>query len=205
MLHQPLWRTCVEQLEKARGGMRLIALGNSAMPMLPGCWEQRVVRGQRGLHDCYLKIANGLDGLAPDDTVYLLEHDVLYPDGYFSRECGPDASFLYHQPVFRQNQHGFFPHTRGMLTSCVRSTAGQLTACFQKRLVWLRNHVRITWDEPGGMGEVAPMVLDQCPDNKPVVDIRHGHNLTGHREAETYMDSIPYWGSHAALWSKYEL
>ena len=45
----------------------------------------------------------------------------------------------------------------------------------------------------------------QWYDNQlPIVDIRHGANLTGHRDNATYHQDIPHWGPVSGLWAQLE-
>jgi hypothetical protein len=229
-LHPPLWRKCIGQLDAAIIDAaesepcppEVIALGNRHMPELPGWWQQHEVHGVHGLHDCYTKIVRGLM-LAQHNTIFLAEHDVLYPVGYFDHSPRAGA-FDYCRSVFRQNVHGFFPwwcnRHRPTLTSCVSASRALLCEEFAARLAWVSASDkypagrRIVVDEPGvywqewltdGQPIVARPEFYDLDEGSSIIDIRHGHNLTGMRESETYLDHLPYWGSHADLWRSYEL
>jgi len=206
----PFWRVCVAYLDRAlttslvEGDTpaEMLVYANEPIGWLPSWWQVRIVQGQRGLHDCYTKILAGLKR-ARHQTVYFLEHDVLYPENYFHHVAKPGA-FWYGSNLYRQNSHGFFRHRRGLTSVCV----AQRNLCklqFQGRLDMIARQERIVWDEPGGnQGDIAPMI-DLPPDRNPVIDIRHGHNLTGMREADQYRSEIRYWGKHQPLWDSYEL
>lgn len=206
-LHPPLWHRCIDVLERALCCARLdghtvqmLAVGSRPMPEVPEWWTQLEAHGQHGEHDCNVKIARGL-AEADYDTVYLLEHDVLYPEGYFGGPVRTDR-FDYCESVYRQNQHGFFPnHISKYLTSTCVSSRDLFAECYQWRIRLMESGGRITWSEPGRMGETAPVDTWTC--ERAVIDIRHGGNLTGMRDARHYLSYLPYWGDHEKLWRSY--
>ena len=162
-------------------------------------WQIIEARGDKGLHDCYVKIMAGLEA-AMGDVIYLTEHDVLYPLTYFDDELPDPNRFCYNTNIYRLNTHGFFWHGKPLTSQCVANKE-MLKDCYTMRLAWIFEGRRIVWDEPGGMDEIAPMYEYQ--NENPAIDIRHGGNLTGMRTAEKYDRDVYPWGSSDELWAKW--
>lgn len=191
-----IWKSfayCLDCAVSNAGDVEVICMSTEVIDV-PDYWDLKIWPMQEsGLTDCYQKIRRGLD-IALGDSVYLIEHDVLYPPTYFTGEPGLLAAdaFHYNDNGYTLNHHGFFPHWR-KLTSNIVAKRELLIEDFDLRLKWREDGVHITWDEPGGMGEVGKMYDWHCPE--PVIDVRHRANLTGYREGDTYLDHVPYWGS----------
>ena len=220
------WQTCIKQLmwsiaastDDEPAPPEVLIMCNEPIPWLPEHWQQHVVRGDRGLHDCYTKILAGLD-LARHEIVYLCEHDVLYPEGYF--EFTPNAkAFWFNHCTVRMNERGFFPHGSDITSACC-GLIEPLRASFAKRMEWISHDWRIVWDEPGavwpergspGDRGYSPAYCDVLPSafymsEFAVVDVRHGTNLTGYREARAggYVAELPYWGKASDWWEEFGL
>lgn len=197
-LKPSIFSACFNQLIKAAKDHQLIIVSSRPISGAPGdatqiLWSYK----EPGLRDCYEKIILGL-AHAEHQMVYLVEHDVLYPCGYFDQAPAPDQSvFWFNMHVFRLNWRGFFLWGSQLTSNCV-ARVDLLRKCYDERMGWLMAGERIVWDEPGRMGEVCPMA--NYGTIKPTIDIRHGTNLTGMREADgEYLDEITGWAP-AAEW-----
>jgi len=166
-------------------------------------WQNIIVIGDRGYHDCYVKILAALE-LCPYTQTFLVEHDVLYPAPYFDWPMPDDARlFWYNRNTWRLNKHGWFP-CPGQLTSNCCAHRDLLREQFAARLALVERGHRIVWDEPGrNPGDIAPMADWQC--SAPVVDVRWGGNLTGNRDAKLYYPKLPPWGEASEWTRKLEL
>jgi len=121
---------------------------------LPRPWVNVVATGERGLHDCYTKIIAALE-IAKHPQVFLLEHDVLYPDGYFDYVLDGETTFCYNLNVWTLNETGAW-HTPRWLTSNLAADRALLRRQFAARLDLLNRGERVQWDEPGrNPGDIA--------------------------------------------------
>lgn len=170
-------------------------------PAHPG-WENLTATGRRGLHDCYTKIVAGLERMT-QHWVYLVEHDVLYPDGFFAHVPPAGERYWYNTHVYRQTPLGFFSDPTWLTSNCVAER--ELLLCqFRGRLAMVERGERIVWDEPGrNLHDIAPMAAWRSA--LPTVDIRWGGNLTGMRTAAQYLQELAPYGRHADLWASYGL
>ena len=147
-------------------------------------WDRHV-----GDHrNVYEQILAGI-GAAAKPVIALAEHDVLYPPGYF--EALADAAgdgVCYNTNLWRLNAHGFFRTANTHLLSNCGGARGLLARRIRAKLGEARRRGIPDWAEPRGDAEFrAP---------HPTVDIRHGTNFTGGRNAPNgrYRQSIDYWG-----------
>jgi len=209
-----LWQVTLHHLNRAlchasEPGLappQVLAMVQGQTSLIPEWWAQHTVTGERGLHDCYMKIMAALE-MAEFPQVWLLEHDVLYPLSYFDYVLDTSVRcFWFDVNNWVQCEHGFFARNR-CLTSCCTARRDLLRDSFATKLGMISRGERITWDEPGGMQEVPDCPMVRRKGNQPVIDIRHGHNLTGQRYSgrEGYRDKLAPWGSHRELWESYGL
>jgi|GEM_PF-6005744 len=163
----------------------------------PAPWRNVLASDARGPYfDCYTKIVAGCS-VATHAQTYLVEHDVLYPDGYFGYVMPASRGFGYNRNTVRLSRRGYFRCPGQLTSNCVADRA-LLLAQFRARLDLLARGGRVVWDEPGrNAGDIAPM-LDWWS-AAPVVDVRWGGNLTGDREAARYLSDVAPWGK-AAEW-----
>jgi len=145
----------------------------------------------------YGNILAGIDA-AKTKFVFLVEHDVLYPEGYFDVKDSPKLS--YSKDVIYLSEKGF---SKRRLSSGPLSTfAGDKTILKEAIQAKLAKGEKLKFAEPGIDDEFAELVtfrnVKGC-----IIDIRHGGNFTGDRKAKKYLDKVPYWGSFDALRFKY--
>ncbi len=189
----------ISMMEAARveDEMRIQMWSNETItyPLLASWVTEHIHQGPRGLRDCYEKIYKGLENTYAD-VVFLLEHDVLYPEDYFEFTPPTMDAFYFNRNIWRVNHAGYFD--KGVqLTSNVCASRELLLKCYEVRMKWQDEGIRITWDEPGGMKEVAQMREWRAPN--PTLDVRHSSNLTGYRTSPAYSDTLFPWGDHALL------
>lgn len=134
----------------------------------------------------YNQILAGLE-IAKHDDIYLAEHDVLYPVDHFDLEAIPDT-FTYNSNVYHFNKHGFFEAPKCNFLSTLVAKKEVLRVGIESKLEELETTGKLLWAEPGNESNVK-----RIEGKSPIVDIRHGRNLTGLRESETYLSSIDYW------------
>ena len=199
-LPRQLGQACFDRLLVAAEGAPVIAV----VPWDFEGWDIRdadpcvpVFGVTRGTCDIYTKIMSGLLYVLPwGATVGLAEHDVLYPPGYGSQTL-EDVDFSYPASIWCANESGFFLRP-GRVTSCCIADVGALKASILMRLQHIENGGRIKWSEPGTMGEGT--ITTRTGGHQPI-DIRHGGNLTGTRNAAEYVQRVPWVGNHADLWA----
>ena len=121
--------------------------------------------------------------------VALAEHDVLYPRAYHEALAeAARAGVCYNTNAWRLNQRGFFRTRNTRLLSNCGGPREELARRIRAKLAEARRAGIPEWAEPDSDVEFgAP---------HPTVDIRHGSNFTGGRNAPNgrYRQSIDYWG-----------
>lgn len=125
------------------------------------------------------------------DTVFIGEHDVLYPEGYFDyRAAAGDVTYaaraLYLLP------DGWAKRGSPALSSCAGNRDALIEA-FDEILLQHCTRGKVSRVEPKATGL---RIGAEC-----TVDIRHGANYTGLRTAKCYLDD-KYWGNAAEWWRK---
>lgn len=143
----------------------------------------------------------GIEAILEEDTeavVFLAEHDVLYPKGYF------DLNIEDEQIIFK-NMNWFFATSRGYLpgNSFIHSQTIAKAKLFKycigetpyiENSLWFKN-------ENSGIYR-----LEKINYESPSLDIRWGKNYTGDRgigkESSQFLQEVPYWGSHADIFKE---
>ena len=193
-----LQRFCLEALGSAvsQAGAELVCVTWEPVPA-PGA--RQIVWPHRVANHCnvYQQILAGI-ALARGQVVSLVEHDVLYPPGYFEAiaEAGTDG-LCYNTNVWRLNRHGFFRADGSHLLSNCGGRCGAVARAIRSKLAEARSGGFPEWAEPEADLEfTAP---------RPVIDVRHGSNFTGDRRPRNgrYRTRIDYWGGcerYTKLW-----
>jgi len=206
-LSEPPYRRCFHVLDAAvsysarteMSAPECIAV-TSAPQNLPGYWRNIVATGERGHHDCAVKIIAGCEA-ARHTTVFLVEHDVLYPCGHFDVAPTTADAFYYCPNVWTVSPDSAWPTPDRYLTSTVCADRALMLRQFEARRRLLESGGRIVWDEPGrNDGDIAEPRWLKRSDGTPVVDVRFGGNLTGMRHGGTGHTGIPGWGDSRALY-----
>ena len=156
----------------------------------------------RGLHDCYVKIVAALQAARHAQT-FLVEHDVLYPVGYFDFVPPRDRNWHYNVNVWRQNRRGYFPCGSPLTSQCC-ADRDALLDLFEKRIELIECGGRVVWDEPGrNPGDTGDMIMWESV--LPAVDIRWGGNLTGPRDGANPIQQLQGWLDNDKAWDVYGL
>ena len=160
---------------------------------------------QPGHLDRWTRILAGLANLEPEQQIALIEHDVLYPPGYAHQDRTIMPGTVSYAHAVRLCRDGWAMASE--LSSTAVGLAADLQAIATLRIAAGVRGRRIKWDEPGkNPGDPCQRILEGCPSPgcdpwTPVVDVRHGSNMTGDR-APTHFGSMPYWGTAAQQWIK---
>lgn len=124
----------------------------------------------------------GLAGMAPDDVVYLAEHDVLYAPSYFYSEPPDDKTLLKNGNLYFLTRRGYIGPFNDWIHSQTIGSASLLLHCLHEDF----------GDLPFKTQRGYQLKLFNSQD--PSLDVRHGKNWTGDRQAASYLPSVPYWG-----------
>ena len=154
------------------------------------------VMNQRG-HYSSLAIMTKLHAAllaAEYENCFIIEHDVLYPPGYFDRDPG-ELSY---------SRNGFFLTPEGFIerqSPPLSTLAGNRDRLLEGVEGLLREHFtrgKVKWME-FGLHEPGGCTFREY--SIPFIDIRHGTNHTGKREGRT-IEALPHWGHYLKLWDK---
>lgn len=194
---EPLLRHCFDQLSAIKQGGELIVVAQQPAAIFEQADHLTIVGSQPRSHlSMYRQILGGLE-TARHDRVFLVEHDVLYPEGYFAYRPPHREAFWYNENAYRMNNEGFFKADYLMTSNCC-GDRDDLHRAIEQRIRAIEAGGRMTWAEPG-VGGHDSFTAYRWQNRYPTIDVRHGANFTGDRAAPVYLGSIPYWGNHAAL------
>lgn len=183
----------------------VIVLANAEIPVLPGWRLDTNTCGKPGLTDCWDKIRRGAE-MARHETVYLCEHDVLYPTTYFSTPPPiTPHGYWYNHHLWCLDARGFYRSHANWgrrVTSNMVCHRDLLRRTATDRCEFLAKAGRLQWDEPGMMNRANGYPYDEPPMHRymtidPVVDIRLPGCLTGKRDAFNgeYLPILAPWGA----------
>ena len=159
----------------------------------------------RSRHSMFKQIYAGLVAaykVYRPDYVWMCEHDMLYPTGYFAFGP-PDPNVFYYaaNQVFML-EDGYASKAFPTLSGCVADFRLML-AHMALRLY----RTEVLGKPKGGWTNSEPAVSkgDEMAswgwysNARPVVDIRHGGNLSNISQETVEAQTIPYWGDHDKL------
>ncbi len=194
---RPVLTTCFEKLRRHGEDRELVVVSQQPNEMYSRADRLEIVgTGELSYQGLYSQALTGVE-LARCDTVFLVEDDVLYPEGYFDFVPANRFRFHYNTHLFIMNHHGFMATDHAFTSNCCGDR--ELTAhAIRQRLRVLRAGREIEWAEPG-VGGHDDFTFERRESRFPVVDVRHGANLTGNRVSDEYLDRIDYWGEHRRL------
>lgn len=140
----------------------------------------------------YKQILAGIK-IASHDFIILAEHDVLYPLTYY-HECmrlSDSNKLCYNRHVYHMTNRGYFKADQYNLLSNLSTNKILLTRGIGEKIREIAKNGDVGIAEPGNSDNIHTFNT-----TLPVVDIRHGRNLTGMREPpdKQYLATIPYWG-----------
>lgn len=119
-------------------------------------------------------------------TVWIAEHDVIYPEGYFGAKLDAGARLTYANAgdVVYLTRKGF--RARGLENAPFSTLAGSAKA-IREALVAKLTLPKIRWVEPGMDDGFAAMMTHRQA-GPSIIDIRYGGNVSGHREGTGPME-----------------
>jgi len=192
---------CRNQLRRRAGNIPIICI--SQEPMAFGEFPFCVGKIGRSSASIFMQIMSGAH-LAKNMNIpwlFLAEHDVLYPPGYFDYTPPGPGIVCYQRHVYNVNDRGFWRADRPLMSGlCCDSET--LEAAMRQRYENTRAGQRFSRSEPGTLLEDPyPMLTYHLA--RPMLDIRHGNNFTGGRASrDGYQSTLEYWGPHAELWRR---
>jgi hypothetical protein len=190
---EPLQRFCLEILAEsvaACGGDLVCVTWEPLYDGAPVTKNLVWPRHELAHQNMYEQILAGISE-ARGETIALAEHDVLYPKSYCADMAEAGATGLcYNNSIWCLNEHGFFRAAGCHFLSNCCGPRDVVAAGIEGKLAEIRHRGRVDWAEPPGDSEVSLI--------HPTVDVRHGRNFTGRREAAEYQSRIEYWGEASA-------
>ncbi len=187
-----LFQYCFRQLLVSSGEIPIIAVTHSS---ISGAFKN-IVTGDLpyNLSSILYQMKLGLEA-TDADVVFLAEHDVLYPPGYFDVEPRLETVVCYQTYIYSINKQYCWRHPPQKILSQV--------VCWRKWLLQCVNRNLHALKQPGHCvaAEFKPPHFDVIgfANSLPSVDIRHGHNFTKMACDGEYCYDIPYWGDHKSI------
>ena len=181
---------------------------------------QIVLPLERGPLTMFRQQLAGLDALETD-VVFFAEHDVLYPEAHFLFRPDTVESYAYNVHVWKVcAETGRALHYVCAQTSGLVADRHILLGHYRRRVAYVEEHgfTRRLGYEPGKPikhGGVDDIPRQMFATSKPLVDIRHRHNLTASRwtkeefrnqdytEGWTEADAVPHWGATAGRFREF--
>lgn len=194
---------CREQLLKVAGNIPIISVTHKEAKSFGR--NLKIGHYPHNHITLYFQIMLGMEASGAD-IVYLVEHDVLYPEEYFDWTPPDDDKFHYQINNYYITPKGFLLLGE-VSTSQLVCRRSWLMPNLWERTIAASEGRYIAATEPGKMEPCDPSGrwrLDTFRGKYPAVDIRHGHNFTGMRgdENSKYLFNIPYWGDYYVLADK---
>ena len=186
----------------------LVYVGVDRPPTDPRArWIPKALDSRGAYHDCYSRVLKGLEA-AQCNKVFLVEHDNLYTREHFSEAPEPEEAVYHYQTnLWVANEFGYFSTRGRTVTAAVSAFKSDLLFHFDRSFKWVSDGLRIVWDEPGrswvddGIAFVASGEMVKWNASTPCLDIRYGGNLTGTRKGNKYIQTLPPFENHSALWT----
>jgi hypothetical protein len=195
------------QLVRASGGLPIVSV---TLAPVPGFGTNVTLPMARGRWTMFVQILTGLR-LLDTDVVFHVEHDVLYPPEHFAFSPPRDDRYYYNRNTWKVDaETGHAVHYLCDQVSGLCANRALLVAHYQKRVERFREEYDHGCGyEPGA--HRPPRGIDTVPIDRwwseaPLIDIRHGRNLTktrwsveGFRNKQTCLgwvesNGVPFWG-----------
>ena len=173
-----LWKTCYSQLRYAVkvSGAKLITVQN----------DMNAVRSHTAL---YNNILSGIKSVPSTSSIYLAEHDVLYPPFYFQRKA--EHPIEYNSNSYLLSKESYFDNPCKTLSNCRGQSDFLHDAILQKHEESTAGN--LVWAEP--YNDKAPNFRSHIP----TIDIRHSRNFTSGQSLKGQRQNIPQWRDSIAL------
>jgi hypothetical protein len=186
-----------ESIRRAAGDRELIVVAQKPDPLFCVADSVLVVGPKPRSHrSLYEQIRAGLLA-AHHPLVFLVEHDVLYPEDYFAFAPPETEAVWYNRHAYVMTGRGFFACPHPLLSNAC-GHRDRLRLAVEQRITVLAAGARLRWAELG-IGGCDSCTAGDRWSPRPTVDVRHGGNFTGPRDAPALLDRIPYWGAHHRL------
>jgi len=153
-----------------------------------------------GIADIFYRIQRGLEQATRFETVYLAEHDVLYPDEHFKhvskRGAGYNLNYTY------LSEYGYFQRHRGALSlSMLSGHANMIKEGCDFKLKELKDNVFNSYEPKKNM------IKGNFKSVEPCVDIRHDFNCSWRVDIrqDKFWNNIPntkIWKNADILWAE---
>jgi len=128
--------------------------------------------------------------------VYLVEHDILYPKGYFEFTPEDSHTFYYNDNNYIYTDEALFVRAMNPLSQVCCGRRAMISAMNYRIYKQEKMGIRVQYYEPG-KGSDFLIAVDYR--NLPTIDIRHKDNFTGRINASRHgerVDQIELWGNH---------
>jgi hypothetical protein len=145
-----------------------------------------------------LKLLYTAQDLGPYEYVFFLEHDVLYPEGYFEIEPFSE-DVLSNTNYIGLCEGGFQTGAENM--ECLHMLTMRLPAAIEHFTSCV--HTALLGVPPGFMIEPWDRKRKQRRSSEPVVHINHGNHFSVYHtyfSKKNMLETHPYWGSAASWW-----
>jgi len=182
----------VQLLTSSGYGHEIICVSHFPIPGLPEVVKNITVGEKpRCLASIYEQILTGLN-VARFPYVYLAEHDVLYPPGYFDGHGIRLNKITYNRNVLRFCKFGFYRHREaGDVLSQLSGPKERLKTAFKRLYEGAKSGDKIKLAEPPGEASRQSMT--------PSVDIRYGGNFTKHHYPPKFESLAEFWGTRQQM------
>lgn len=186
----------LEKLKLSSKGVRIITCVNSHIENNP--FEEIIVNNPiRNHYNIIQKILTGIEHAKNTGNykyVSFLEHDVLYPEGYFDY---PEFS----ESAMNENYIGICSvgfQKRNQCQNVLHQTTMELEFAIK--------HFKNLEPKSRRMGvELEPNIKTKFNTLNPSVHINHGRNFTNHYDCYDRVSTVgenEYWGNYSDLWEK---
>ena len=188
-INPDLKNTCLKRLQAVSAGIEIYSVENSLTDEL--CLRTYLEH----LHEvAHMAMLSG------HSHAFVAEHDVLYPEDYFTPLATPN--FSYTKNVIYLCQDGFRRRrVAGAPLSTLLAPIDLLIVELDCMIAVLATGGKLSSAEPGQWrGSENSLRVGYRDLSAPVVDVRHGENLTGSRTGGSPRRTNKYWGSAKKLW-----
>lgn len=133
--------------------------------------------------------------------VSFLEHDVLYPEGYFDFPEFEEGSVMTNMNYMGINSEGFQPLGQK------DEPFHQMTMRFDEAIRHCESILSNALIRNAGLIEPQTLIRKQWESNHPAIHVNHGKHFTSHYNVYTknVFPEHSYWGLHKDVWPFYYL
>lgn len=213
-LDENIMKFCQDTLSIVSGDIPIVCVSKQITNF--GNLSVQVDLEERSRRAMFLQMKAGLDAAFREfypQYVYIAEHDCLYPEGYFDFIPSDPETFYYTKNKYFMDEKEYVDgsiinlstlicHYR-LLLAHVNLRLYRIASMNKKKGGWTNCEPAVSEGDTLGKYEVRKT-------DKPVIDIRHGNNLSKVYGEKIFPDNlrehgqqtIPYWGDHGTLKDK---